>query len=528
MTPPLLPRRALGAAALLATTAGAVAAQDRSVLRVVPSSDLTVLDPVWTTAYIVRTHGYLIYDTLFAMDANDRPQPMMVDRWTVSDDRLTWTFTLRPGLEFHDGQPVTGADVIASLTRWGARDTFGRRLFAVLDGMDDLGTEGFRIRLKRPFGRMLDALGKTGMRVPFIMPARIASVSADQRITEAVGSGPFIFKADEWRAGVQVVYERNPRYRPRPEPMSGMAGAKIAKVDRIEWRIIPDPSTALSALTAGEVDMIESPLPDLLPALRRNRRVTVFPASERGSQYWMRFNHSVWPFNDVRVRRAAMLALAQEDILLAQLGEAELFRVCNAPLGCGTRFGKEYGDLLVRPNLSEARRLLRESGYDGRPIVMLNASEHTLLGQIGPVVKAQLEAAGFRVDLQSLDWQTVVARRAKMEPIEQGGWNIFFTWTGMSDIIDPSTNGALGGLGSRSYFGWPDDPEMERMRDAFMEASDDETKRRIAIAIQDRAVDQATFAWLGEMRQFGAYRNDRVRGWMTSDAMVYWNIEKLR
>ena len=205
MTQPLLPRRALGAAALLATTAGAVAAQDRSVLRVVPSSDLTVLDPVWTTAYIVRTHGYLIYDTLFAMDANDRPQPMMVDRWTVSDDRLTWTFTLRPGLEFHDGQPVTGADVIASLTRWGARDTFGRRLFAVLDGMDDLGTEGFRIRLKRPFGRMLDALGKTGMRVPFIMPARIASVSADQRITEAVGSGPFIFKADEWRAGVPGV-----------------------------------------------------------------------------------------------------------------------------------------------------------------------------------------------------------------------------------------------------------------------------------------------------------------------------------
>ncbi len=528
MTKHVLPRRAFGAAALLAATAASADAQAPSVLRVVPSSDLTVLDPVWTTAYIVRTHGYLIYDTLFAMDSNDRPQPMMVDRWTVSDDRLTWTFMLRPGLEFHDGQPVTGADVIASLTRWGARDTLGRRLFSVIDGMDDLGAQGFRIRLKKPFGRMLDALGKTGSRVPFIMPARIAGVPAEQRISEAIGSGPFVFKPEEWRAGVQVVYERNRRYQPRPEPMSGMAGGKVAKVDRIEWRIIPDPSTALAALTSGEIDMIESPLPDLLPSLRRNRRITVFPANERGGQYWMRFNHRTRPFDDVRIRRAAMLALAQEDILVAQLGEAELFRACNAPIGCGTLLGKEYGDLLLRPNIREAQRLLREAGYDGRPIVMLNAPEHTLLGQIGPVVKAQLEAAGFRVDLQSLDWQTVVARRAKMEPVEQGGWNIFFTWTGMSDITDPGTNGALGALGERSYFGWPSDPEIERLREAFMGADDDESKRRIATAIQDRAVDQAMFAWLGEFRQFGAYRNDRVRGWMSSEAMIYWNIERLR
>lgn len=527
MTQPHLPRRALGAAALLAATTRAASAQGRSVLRVVPSSDLTVLDPVWTTAYIVRTHGYLIYDTLFAMDAQDRPQPMMVDRWTVSEDALRWTFTLRPGLEFHDGQPVTGADIIASLTRWGARDTLGRRLFAVIDGMDDQGAEGFTIRLKRPFGRMLDALGKTGSRVPFIMPARIAGVPADQRISEAIGSGPFVFKPEEWRAGVQVVYERNPRYRPRPEPASGMAGGKIAKVDRIEWRIIPDPSTALAALTAGEVDMIESPLPDLLPALRGNRRITVFPANERGGQYWMRFNHRTRPFDDVRIRRAAMLTLAQEDILLAQLGEADLFRTCNAPLGCGSTFGKEYGDLLLRPNIAEAQRLLREAGYDGRPIVMLNASDHTMLGQIGPVVKAQMEKAGFRIDLQSLDWQTVVARRAKTDPVEQGGWNIFFTWTGMSDVVDPGINGALGAAGDRSYFGWPTDPEMERLRDAFMEAGDDATKRELAIAIQDRAVDQAMFAWLGEIRQFGAYRNDRVRGWMSSEAMIYWNIEKL-
>ncbi|WP_421991359.1 ABC transporter substrate-binding protein [Roseococcus sp.] len=524
-----VPRRAFGAAALAATGLGGLdaKAQTRSVLRVVPSSDLTILDPIWTTAYIVRTHGFLIYDTLFAIDANDTPQPMMVESWTRSDDELSWTFKLRAGLEFHDGQPVTGDDVIASLRRWGSRDTLGGRLLGATEAMESLGAEGFRIRLKEPFGRMLDVLGKTGSRVPFIMPARVAATPGDQRITETIGSGPFIFRAAEWRPGVQAVYERNPRYRPRAEPPSGLAGGKVAKVDRIEWRIIPDPATASAALASGEVDMIESPLPDLLPALRANRRIAVFPANERGGQYWMRFNHLVPPFDDVRIRRAAMLAIGQEDILLAQLGEPELFRTCNSPIGCGTSLAKEYGDLLLRPNLVEARRLLQEAGYDGRPIAMLNASDHSLLAQVGPVVKSQLEQAGFRVDLVSLDWQTVVARRAKKEPVEQGGWNIFFTWTGMSDITDPGTNGALGGSCERAYFGWPCDTEQERLREAFLRARDDAERRQLAIAIQDRAVEQASFAWLGEFRQFGAYRRDRIQGWLTSEAMVFWNISRL-
>ena len=193
------------------------AQDDKRVLRIAPHTNLTILDPIWTKAYITRNHGYLIYDTLFGMDAKGEIQPQMVASWTVGKDRKVWTFTLRDGLEFHDGKPVTSEDVIASLMRWGKRDGVGQKLLAATETMEAVDARTFRIKLREPFGLVLQALGKPSANVPFIMPKRVAETPADKQIDDYIGSGPFVFARSEWRPGERVVYLKNAKYKPRPE-----------------------------------------------------------------------------------------------------------------------------------------------------------------------------------------------------------------------------------------------------------------------------------------------------------------------
>ena len=292
-------------------------AQAETTLRMVAHSDLKVLDPVWTTAFITRNHGYLIYDTLFAQDAEMVIQPQMVGKYETSPDKLTWTFTLRDGLEWHDGTPVTAEDCVASIKRWGARDALGQQLMASLATMEPVDAKTFKIVLKEPFGLVLEALGKPSSNVPFMMPKRVAETDPFKQIGDYTGSGPFVFKKEEWKPGEKVVYAKNTKYKPRAEPPSMFAGGKIAKVDRIEWLAISDPMTAVNALIQGEVDMIESPVPDHFPILKADKNVALFGWNQLGSQMIMRFNHLHPPFDNVKARQAAMYAIAQEDFLRA-------------------------------------------------------------------------------------------------------------------------------------------------------------------------------------------------------------------
>src|SRR3954466_4505711 len=205
---------------LVAFAALALAPTDAKTLRVAPHSDLKVVDPIWTTALISVNHGYMIYDTLFALDGKLIPQPQMVDRYTTSADRLTWTFTLREGLEWHDGAPVTAEDCIASLKRWGARDTMGQKLLSFVSELAAPDSKTISMTLKEPYGLVIQTLAKPGANVPFMMPRRVAETDPGKQITDLTGSGPFIFKRDEWRPGEKVVYVKNPKYKPRPEPAS--------------------------------------------------------------------------------------------------------------------------------------------------------------------------------------------------------------------------------------------------------------------------------------------------------------------
>src|SRR5215210_3950896 len=222
------------AVALLLGVALCTAAAAKT-LRVSLHSDLKIVDPIWTTALITVNHGYMIYDTLFALDEKLAVQPQMIGRYETSADKLTWTFTLRDGLEWHDGAPVTAEDCVASLKRWSARDSMGQKLMSYVAELAAPDAKTIRMTLKEPYGLVLQTLAKPGASVPFMMPKRVAETDPQRQITEYVGSGPFIFMMDEWRPGEKAVYLKNTKYKPRGEPASGLAGGKVAKIDRVEW-----------------------------------------------------------------------------------------------------------------------------------------------------------------------------------------------------------------------------------------------------------------------------------------------------
>lgn len=506
--------------------ASPAAAPASATLRVVMHSPLVSLDPISTSAYITRDHGYLIYDTLFAVDAQGVVRPQMVDHWSVSEDGLTWQFTLRQGLLFHDAQRVSSEDVIASLKRWATRDALGQKLFARVRQIEAIDAQSFRIRLAEPSGLVLDALGRPSSYPAFIMPARIAQTPATTPITEFVGSGPFIFKADEFEPNVKAVYVRFGRYRPRAEPPSGLAGGKVAKLDRIEWHVINDPQTAARALLSGEVDLIEQPSPSLIAELGAAPHVNLLRQNPLGNQYALRFNSLLKPFNDARVRRAVLLALDQQAILKAVHGELGEYRPCKALFVCSTPLASEAGfEGMLEGRAEEAKKLLDEAGYDGTPIVLLHATDLKILAGLAPEAKAQLERAGFKVDMQSMTWQELVGRRNVKEGAELNGWHAFFTsWAG-ADVTHPVGTAFLNADCSHSILGWPCDQALEKLRDAFAGEARPERREKMVEQIQRHFAQSPTHVHLGQWFRPMAVRS-QISGIVEAPVPVFWNIEK--
>jgi peptide/nickel transport system substrate-binding protein len=519
--------RLLLSAALAALPAAYAHAEDGDkVLRVTPHSNLTILDPIWTTAYITRNHGYMIYDTLFGMDGKGRIAPQMVDKYEVSKDKKTWTFTLRDGLEFHDGKPVTSEDVIASLQRWGKRDSLGEKLMAFTESLEAVNAKTFRLKLKEPIGMVLDALGKPSSNAPFIMPRRVADTPADKQIDDYTGSGPFIFKKDEWKPGEKVVYLKNPKYKPRAEAPSGTAGGKIPKVDRVEWVIIKDPQTQANALIKGEIDMIEAPAHELYNQLKANPDLQMFDANTLGFAAMLRFNHLQPPFDNVKVRQAAMAALNQPAFLRTQVGVPELYHTCFSIYPCNTAYATEKGmDFIAKPDLKRAQQLLKESGYDGTPVVLMQPTDLVVIAKLPLVANQLLRQAGFTVDMQSMDWQTLVSRRAKKDPPKQGGWNIFITVWASVDGLNPVGLNAVNAGCDKAWFGWPCDADLEKLREAFVVADADKERKSLAEQIQVRAMEIGTHAPLGEYRIPVAARKN-VKGLVPGYFLVLWNAYK--
>jgi len=516
---------ALALSAALALPAPALAAG--KTITAVMHADLRT-PGMMTTAYIVRDFGYMIYDTLLAEDSNFKIQPQMAE-YKISDDKLTYTFTLRDGLKWHDGTPVTAEDCVASLKRWGKADGMGQKLMDFTASIEATDPKTITLKLKEPYGLVLDSIGKPSSLVPFMMPKRLAETPPGTPVPELIGSGPFKFVQSEFQPGVKAVFVKNTDYVPRKEPPSWTSGGKVVKVDRVEWITMADAQTAVNALQSGDIDFMEAPSFDILPVLKANPDIKVETLNKLGFQTMGRMNFLIPPFDNVKVRRAALLAMNQKDVLDALVGNPEYYQLCGALFGCGTPLATDVGsETVVKGNgMAEAKKALAESGYDGTPVAIMAPGDVVSL-KAQPIVAAQLmKEAGFKVDVQATDWGTVVSKRTNQKPVKEGGWNMFFTNWATADLVNPVVNFGIGGQGKNGgWFGWAEDAKIEKLKNDFALASSLDQQKKIATEIQQEAYDQVIYVPLGQFIQPSAWRKS-LTGVLDGPATpVFWNIDK--
>jgi peptide/nickel transport system substrate-binding protein len=500
-----------------------------TVIKAVMDAPLRILDPITTSAFITRNHGYMIYDTLVAMDEHFQVQPQMAD-WKVSADGLVYTFTLRDGLQWHDGQPVTAEDCVASLNRWAQRDAGGQMLFAATKELKATGPNTFTLTLNEPVTFVLSVLGKTATNVPFMMPKRVASTPATEPITDYTGSGPFKFSKDEFKPGVKAVYLKNEKYVSRKEPSSWAAGAKPVKVDRVEWLVMPDAQTAVTALESGEIDYLMDPQFDLLKLLEGDKDIVIGFPNEFGYQLNVRMNFKTPPFNDVKARRAVLLALKQESFLAAIAGNPKFYKVCGAMFTCGTPYATDIGsEPFVKGNgMAEAKKMLKESSYNGAPIRIVQPTDTNSL-KTQPVVAAQLlREAGFNVELVPLDWAAALALRNNPKPASEGGWNLFFSAMGGADAMNPIINPYMAASPKTPSVGWPDMPEIEALRIKFARAKTEDERKSIAQDLQRVALEQVLYVPLGQLGTSAAWSVKLKNVAKGPIAPYFWNMEKAK
>lgn len=520
-------RRVLQAAATL-TMPSVARGQGAQVLTVVPQADLASLDPVWTTAYQTRDHGFLVFDTLFGIDTQFSASPQMADGAVSEDGGRIWRIVLRDGLMFHDGTKVLARDAVASIRRWGARDAFGQSLLAAADEIAATDDKTMVFRLKQPFPLLADALAKASPSMCPIMPERLALTDPFTQVTEMVGSGPYRYVADERVPGDRVVYQRNQAYVPRSDGSAdGTAGPKVAYFDRVEWRLMPDPTTVAAALQQQEIDWWLSPDADLLPLLRHSRHLTVEPLSSTGYISTLRFNHLQPPFDNPAIRRAVLGAVSQANYMIGMVGtDPALWRDGVGYFCPDTPMANTAGmEAMARPrNLNAVRKALAAAGYKGETVVVLTPTDIAAARALAEITADMLRTIGMTVEAPTMDWATMVQRRVKTNPIGQGGWSIFHTgWAGL-DMINPAGHVFLRANGRTAAPGWPYSPAIEALRDAWFAASDLATQQAICRQIQMQAFIDVPYIPLGQYFGRVAYQSNLTG--VLKGSPLFWNVRR--
>jgi peptide/nickel transport system substrate-binding protein len=510
---------ATGTAAGLAALVPLARAQPASSLTVVLESEVVILDPHATTAAITRSFGYHVFDTLFSMDSKGEIHPQMVQDYSSSADKLRWSFTLRDGLRWHDGAPVTAADCIASLRRWGARDSLGRMLLAATASLEAKGNTSFDLVLKEPFPLVLDVLGKPNAPVPFMMPERVIRAAGEQRISEIVGSGPFVFQANQWRAGDRMVLTRNANYVPRKEPVDFLSGGKVVKIEQLVLKTMPDDATGASALLAGEIDYMQYLPFDFIGQLERNRNLKLIGLGGiHMFQGNFRLNHASGPFVDPAVRKVMWSLVNQSDIMQA-IGIPEQFRVqaCPSFWMCGSPMESTAGSEAAKFSIADAKAALARTAYRGEPVVMLETAG-SISQTAANVLASNMKQAGFTVDEQVMDWGTVLARRAKRE-----GWGLFPVYSNGVDMVSPLNHFYVAN-NCMEYPGWSCDTKMSDMLAEFVKAPDAAQRKQIAERIQVAAYELVPSVMWGQFSRPAGYRT-RLKNMIQSSFPMFWQVE---
>ena len=516
---------AVATALAAAMTAGDAAAQ--KVLRYVPQANMGTMDPVNNLSSVTHQHSWRIYDNLFGDDASGVTRPQMVESHTLSADGRVYTIKLRPGLKFHDGTPVRVVDVIKSTERWAKMDVGGKRLVGLGMTLAAVDDRSFTLTLREPFGSTISVLGY-GNTALYIMREKEASTDAATPVTEAVGSGPFVFNKAEFVPGSKLVYDKFKDYVPRSEPVSGFAGARVAKVDRIDVMIMPDAATAVAALDRGEIDVYETPPLDLLAVLKKNPNVKTFIHNKAGALGIIKPNFLHPPFNTVKARQALMHAIDQTDYMSAAIGsDPANWKTCWAVMACGMPTASEAGSEAYRkPDIAKAKQLLQESGYKGEKIVVLIPMDQQVIRDLAQVTVQKLRDIGANVEPVGIDWGLVLQRGNKKDPPEAGGWNLFHTWVAGPILGSAISNFQIGSPCTLDgYRGWTCDQKMEDLLTAWAKEPELAKRKVIGEEIQKQAMQTIQYVPLGQFFQPMAMRTN-VTGFQEVMAPVFWNVDK--
>ena len=491
-----------------------------------PHSNLGILDPIWTTQYMARNHGYMIYDTLFGTDEKNQVKPQMVEKWTVSPDHRLWTFTLRPGLEFHDGKPVTGEDVIASLAALGQARRDGaeaddlRRAHGLAGArhLPHLPARGVRLRARGARQAVVE-------RAVHHAQARRRD-PADKQIEEHIGSGPYVFKRDEFKPGDKAVYLKNAKYVPRKEPPSGTTGGKNVYVDRVEWNLaLRDAQAQVNALPTGEVDILERRRSRATSSCKGRRRPDPKYSNLR-LQYMGASTTCTSRSTTPRCARRRSRRFAQEPFLRAQVGVKEFYKSCASMFTCGTPYGTRQGsEIQSKSNMKKAQELLKASGYDGTPIVMMKPTDLAAIQKLPDVAAQLLRQAGFKVDLQAMDWNTVVGRRAKKDR-RQGRLEHLPHRLARARRLEPARQRRARHRAARSrWFGWPSDDRSRSC--ATSSRARPTTRRRRRSPSRSRCARSRSAPMRRSASTTSRWRRARTSaGFLVSNGDIYWNLKK--
>jgi peptide/nickel transport system substrate-binding protein len=460
----------------------------------------------------------MTHDTLFAMDQAGRIQPQMVGAYNVSDDKLTYTFTLRDGLAFHDGAPVTATDVVASLKRWAPKDVLGRMLFAQVASLDATDAKTVSLKLKEPFPLVLEILGKPNAIVPFIIPARLAN---EEKITDITGSGPFIFRKELWRTGDSMVLDRNPAYVPRKEKPDFLAGGKDVKIDRITLRVIPEVSTAATALLSGEIDYLQYVPWDWIDKLKKDRNVRLMSLGGLDQfQGNFRLNHANPPFDNPAVRRV-LWKLVDQQAMLQGIGIPAEFAAppCASFWMCGTPLESKAGTEVARYDIEAAKAELKAAGYKGEKVIVMELPQSPTAFNPALVLVEAMKKAGFTVDEQSMDWATLLQRRVKKDL-----WGLFAVYSNGVDMSNPLTHFYVA-ANCAEFAGWSCAPEVKPLMAEFIKAPDAAARKAVADRIQAAMYENTPSVMWGQFTVPTGYRSS-LSGLVESSFPMFWQVEK--
>jgi peptide/nickel transport system substrate-binding protein len=520
-------RTLLGGAAALLARPSITRAEAATTLKFIPYADLALLDPI-VSAFVTRNHVLMVFDTLYALDEAGNVQPQMVEGHTVDADGRTWVLTLRDGLKFHDGTPVLGRDVVASLQRWWTVDAYGQALAAATSELSAPTDKTVQFRLKHKFDLLPAALAHPTNIVAAIMPERLARTPPSSRISEVIGSGPYRYVADERVAGARNIYARFAGYVQRSQGKASFcAGPRIAHFDRVEWLTTPDPATQVAALRTGEVDWVEQPQMDLVGALRQDRNLKLEVAETKGLIGFLRFNFLYPPFDNPAIRRACLAAVQQKEFMEAVVGNNAGYDAKVGFFTPGSAMASDAGmeSLPTTPDMAALARQITDAGYKGERVVYLSVTDVPRINAIAEVGADMLRKLGMNVDEIATDWGTVVQRSVKREPLDKGGWSVFASFTGGYDMSNPGSAQLLRGNGAGAYNGWPDSPQLEALRDQWLAADDLATQQAIARKIQVQAFADVPFLPLGSYYQPTAFKKDLTG--MLKGLILFTNVRRL-